>query len=119
MSLFCVVAGLLGHAAALEPMGVSDFLGVPSVNANVAGSSGARSKVAKPSGGACLPICYTQEHKAWSVKCAWAERCKGCDECTGAPSDAAKAGAAAAAEKAGARAQGDEVFVVNRWPALG
>ena len=111
MSLFCVVAGLLGHAAALEPMGVSDFLGVPSVNANVAGSSGARSKVAKPSGGACLPICYTQEHKAWSVKCAWAERCKGCDECTGAPSDAAKAGAAAAAEKAGARAQGDEVFV--------
>ena len=33
MSLFCVVAGLLGHAAALEPMGVSDILGgVPSVN---------------------------------------------------------------------------------------
>ena len=27
MSLFCVVAGLLGHAAALEPMGVSDILG--------------------------------------------------------------------------------------------
>ena len=43
MSLFCVVAGLLGHAAALEPMGVSDILGgVPSVDANVAGSSGAR-----------------------------------------------------------------------------
>ena len=42
MSLFCVVAGLLGHAAALEPMGVSDILGgVPSVDANVAGSSGA------------------------------------------------------------------------------
>jgi len=111
MSLFCVVAGLLGHAAALEPMGVSNFLGVPSVSGNVAGSSGAPSKAAKPSGGACLPICYAQEHKAWSVKCAWAERCKGCDECTGPPSNAAKAGAAAAAEKAGARAQGDEVFV--------
>ena len=42
MSLFCVVAGLLGHAAALEPMGVSDILGgVPSVDADVAASSGA------------------------------------------------------------------------------
>ena len=28
MLLFCVVAGLLGHAAALEPMGVSDILPV-------------------------------------------------------------------------------------------
>eukprot|EP00964_Phaeocystis_antarctica_P107884 scaffold72539_cov63-Phaeocystis_antarctica.AAC.1 len=27
MLLFCVVAGLLGHASALEPMGVSDILG--------------------------------------------------------------------------------------------
>ena len=33
MSLVCVVAGLLGHAAALEPMGLSDILGgVPSVD---------------------------------------------------------------------------------------
>ena len=39
------------------------------------------------SGGTCLPICYTQREKAWSVKCGWAERCKGCDECTGPPSE--------------------------------
>ena len=109
MSLFCVVAGLLGHATVLEPMGVSDILGgVPSVHANdAARSSGASeaSKAAKPSAGTCLPICHAEKHKAWSVKCAWAERCKGCDECTGPPNAAAtaaaKAGAAAAAAKAG------------------
>ena len=39
------------------------------------------------SGGTCLPICYTQREKAWSVKCGWAERCKGCDECAGPPSE--------------------------------
>ena len=120
MSLFCVVAGLLGHATVLEPMGVSDILGgVPSVHANdAARSSGASeaSKAAKPSAGTCLPICHAEKHKAWSVKCAWAERCKGCEDCTGPPSDAAGAaakttGAAAAAAKAGARTQGDEVFV--------
>ena len=109
MSLFCVVAGLLGHATVLEPMGVSDILGgVPSVHANDAARSSSASeasKAAKPSAGTCLPICHAEKHKAWSVKCAWAERCKGCDECTGPPNAAAtaaaKAGSAAAAAKAG------------------
>ena len=101
MQLFCVVAGLLGHAAALRPTGVSDILGVPSVDADAAGSTGASGAPTKAAPGkACLPVCYTFQHMDWSVKCGWAERCKGCDECTAPPSDApkaaAKAGAAAA-----------------------
>ena len=101
MQLFCVVAGLLGHAAALRPTGVSDILGVPSVDADATGSTGASGAPTKAAPGkACLPACYTFQHMDWSVKCGWAERCKGCDECTAPPSDeakaAAKAGAAAA-----------------------
>ena len=42
MRLSLIVAGLLGHAAALEPMGVGDILGAtPSAGADVAGSIGA------------------------------------------------------------------------------
>ena len=102
MRLFCVVAGLLGHAAALRPTGVSDILGAPSADADAAGSSGASGAPTKAaSGKVCLPTCHTSfQHMDWSVKCGWAERCKDCDECTAPPSDApkaaAKAGAAAA-----------------------
>ena len=46
MRLSLIVAGLLGHAAALEPMGVGDLLGgTPSAGADVAGSIGASGAV--------------------------------------------------------------------------
>ena len=110
MRLFCVVAGLLGHAAALRPTGVSDILGAPSADADAAGSSGASGAPTKAaSGKVCLPTCHTSfQHMDWSVKCGWAERCKDCDECTAPPSDAPKAAAKAGAAAAKA---GEDVFV--------
>ena len=93
---------------------VSQSLGLVLPNVSPAGSEPEESapkkatkpeKAAKPSrSGTCLPICYTQKDKAWSVKCGWAERCKDCDECTGPPSEEWTSALRAAPRKASARA---------------